>query len=355
MRVALLTLFVGLAAVVLPRPSLADAAEQRESAAIGALARQFDRHPLILIGELHRSREIHAFLQRLLATPEFICRADAIVVEFGNSRFQPLVDAYVAGADVPEDELRHAWQDTAVPLTWNAPMYRRVFERVREIHRAKFCAHPLRLVLADPPLDWSAIHSVADYAPWDDRDGSYARVVEREVLAKGQRALLIAGLLHALRTVPEDIAGGPEEHTLAQRLAEAHPGALYSVATVPFAEAAVALGLPPAPSFSPLAGSPFAAQSLQYADFMPSVVGTSDGARRRFSFQPDKHWPRLDAAVDGLLWLGGNHADYPPATVYRDRAYQDELRRRAGILKAYSGQDFGPVLEALIAEADAAP
>ncbi len=355
MRAAWLALVLFLAGVAATSPTVAGTGETRESAAISALARQFDRHPLILIGELHRSREIHAFLQRLLASPEFICRADAVVVEFGNSRFQPLVDAYVAGAEVADDELRHAWQDTAVPLTWNAPMYRRVFERLRAINHAKLCPHPLRLVLADPPLDWSTIHGVADYAPWDDRDGSYARIVEREVLDKGQRALLIAGLLHALRTVPEGIAGGPEERPLAQRLAASHPGALFSVLTVPFAEAAVALGLPPAPSFTPLAGSPFAARSLQYADFAPSVVGSSDGARRRFSFRPDKHWPRLDAAVDGLLWLGGNHADYPPASVYRDPAYQEELRRRAGILKAYSGQDFGPTLEALFQAADSMP
>lgn len=325
----------------------------RQQAAITALAREFDHHPLILIGELHRSREIHGFLQQLLATPAFICRADAVVVESGNARFQPMVDAYVAGADVPADELRHAWQDTAVPLTWNAPMYRRVFDQVREINRTSRCPHPLRLLLADPPLDWSTIHSAADYAPWDDRDGSYARVVEREVLVPGKRALLIAGMLHALRVVPEGLGGGPGEHTLAQRLAEAHPAALYSVVTVPFAEAAVALGLPPAPSFTPLARSPLAARSLQYADFAPSVVGIATATGRRFELRPDKHWPRLAAAVDALLWLGGNHSDYPPASVYRDPAYQAELRRRAGIIKAYSGQDFGPTLEALFAEAGA--
>src|SRR6476619_3672181 len=127
--------------------------------AIAGIAAQFDQHPLVMLGELHRSREIHAFLQRMLHDRVFICRVDDVVVESGNARFQPLVDSYVFGGDVSRASLASAWRETAVPLTWNSPLYRQVFATLREVNRTHLCPRKVRVLLGDPPLDWSKIHS----------------------------------------------------------------------------------------------------------------------------------------------------------------------------------------------------
>lgn len=322
---------------------------------IASIARQFDTHPVVMLGELHRSREIHAFLQQMLRTPAFICRVDAVVVEFGNARFQATADAYVSGRHVGDARLQRIWRETAVPFTWNAPMYRQVFDTVRDVNTSHLCPHPLRILLADPPLDWSKIRTARDYARWTDRDGSHARIIEREVLAKHRRALYVAGEYHALKDVPAELHD--DTPTSAQRLERDHPGALFAIVTVPTAEGARALGLGDAPDFRVVDAS-IAGLTAQLIN-PDTRVTFAPGATIPVEVSPDRHWPRLGDAVDGVLWVGGFHAVYPSPTIYLDPAYQRELRRRARIIKTYGGQDFLTVLDDLVRQGeqarDAAP
>jgi len=321
-------------------------------ATVAQIGRQFDSHALVMIGELHRSREIHAFLQELLHDRAFICRADDVVVEFGNSRLQHVADAYTAGEDIGAAQLQSLWRETAVPLTWNSPLYQQVYEAVRGINRRHLCAHALRIVLADPPLDWSKVHAISDYAPFTDRDGSYAAVVEREVLAKGHHALLIAGELHALKTLPEDMQDDPAELTAAQLIERRHPGALFSIVTVPLPNAAQALRMGAPPSFRVVHGTDLEGADFQFTDWQSTVTPVVAAGKRTWRLVPDKRWPRMGAAVDGLLYVGGNHSVYPPPTIYLDPVYRQELRRRAAIIKAYSGQDFIRVIDDLVKQAE---
>lgn len=62
----------------------------------------------------------------------------------------------------------------------------------------------------------------------------------------------------------------------------------------------------------------------------------------------------MGRVVDGLLYLGGDETRiFPPASIYADPVYQRQLRERATILKAYSGQDFLPILDDLVKDAAA--
>jgi len=57
----------------------------------------------------------------------------------------------------------------------------------------------------------------------------------------------------------------------------------------------------------------------------------------------------IGEAVDGILYVGDKETSlYPSPTIYLDAAYQKELRRRAAIIKAHSGQDFLPVIDELV-------
>jgi hypothetical protein len=316
--------------------------------AIAEIAQQFDNHPLIMIGELHRSREIHAFLQQMLRDPVFICRADDIVVEFGNSRLQHLADTYISGGNVTQTQLQSLWRETAVPLTWNSPLYQQFYETARDINEKHLCTHSIRVVLGDPPLDWSKIKTVKDYARFTDRDGSYADVVEREVLSRHHRALLVAGELHAMKQLPKDYQSEPEDPTVAQRIERKHPGALFSIVSVPLPNAAKALNLGPAPSFSVVRGSALENADFQLTDYDSRVTLVSVDGKPVWKIEPDKHWPPMGNVVDGLLYVGGYHSLYPSPTIYLDPVYQRELRRRALIIKNYNGQDFMPGIDELV-------
>jgi len=326
-------------------------ARAQSAPAIAEIAKQFDTHPLIMIGELHRSREIHAFLQQMLRDPGFICRADDIVVEFGNSRLQRVADAYVSGGDVTETELQRVWRKTTPPLTWNSPVYRQVYETVRDINRNHLCTHPVRIVLGDAPLDWSKVKTVEDFKLFDDRDGSYADVVEREVLAKHHRALLIAGKRHAMKQIPENSKSESDERSAAQMIERKHPGALFCIVSVPLPNAAKALNMGPPPSFRVVRGSELEHADFQMTDYASTVTLISTHGKHAWKLAPAKNWPRMGDVVDGLLNLGDNHSWYPSPAIYLDPVYQQELRRRALIIKSYSGQDFMPAIDDLVKEA----
>ncbi|HEV2804664.1 MAG TPA: hypothetical protein VGW57_07025 [Chthoniobacterales bacterium] len=298
---------------------------------IAEIAKQFDRHPLIMLGELHRWEQLHAFIREMLRDREFICRADDVVIEFGNSRLQNIADDYAFGRSVTDAQLESVWRETAVPFGWNSPVYRQLLETIRDLNEKKLCDHKIRIVLGDPPLDWAKIKNVQDYARWIDRDASFADVVEREVLAKHRHAFLLAGQYHVVKHRPE---GDDDEPRAAEIIERKHPGALFTIVPAPPA-AAAALQLAPAPSFKTVSGSGF-----ERADF--SMIATMN---------PHKKWPPFGEVVDGVLFVGEQTFVYPNPRIYLDPDYQRELRRRIAIIKEFSGQDFGPGLDDLIREA----
>src|SRR3954469_20118273 len=104
-------LCVALVAVALLAPPQAEAETPASATVIAQIGKQFDEHPLIMIGELHRWEQLHAFIREMIRKPEFVCRADDIVVEFGNSRLQGLADRYTAGENVSEAELQSIWRE----------------------------------------------------------------------------------------------------------------------------------------------------------------------------------------------------------------------------------------------------
>ena len=59
----------------------------------------------------------------------------------------------------------------------------------------------VRVVLGDPPIDWSVVRGPADEDMNDWRDAHFAWVVEEEVMKKGRRALLWIGGAHLSRRV----------------------------------------------------------------------------------------------------------------------------------------------------------
>jgi hypothetical protein len=152
---------------------------------------------LVGLGEIHGSDTQHEFLRQLVSDPDFV--AD-LVIEFGNARYQNVLDAYIGGEDIPIELLRHVWRNTTQsPInTWDDPIYARLLASVREANRA---GRRLRVLAGDPPINWEEVETVEDWLAFSmNRDGHYASIVEKEVLGRGRRALLLIGGMHLLRT-----------------------------------------------------------------------------------------------------------------------------------------------------------
>ena len=161
---------------------------------VQAIVGLFGTYRIVMLGEIHECRQEYDLLHHLIANPGFTARVNDIVVEFGNAKYQQLVDRYTAGESVPFEQVQKAWRDTVGALGPVSPVYGDFYREVREVNRRLPKDRRLRVILGDPPIDWQNVHSREDiglYLPF--RDSFYSSVVRYEVLAKKRRALLIMG------------------------------------------------------------------------------------------------------------------------------------------------------------------
>jgi hypothetical protein len=131
--------------------------------AIPELLEILDRYPVVLLGEDHWRREAGAFYISLVTNPEFPQHANTLVLECGNSLYQPVLDRYENGEDVPFAEISQVWRNTTKVLSWDSPIYANLIAAVRERNRALFPAQRIRVIAADSPIDWSRVHDQRDY------------------------------------------------------------------------------------------------------------------------------------------------------------------------------------------------
>ena len=109
---------------------------------------------------------------------------------------------------------------------FESPIYAQFFHTVRAINQGLPSAQQLRVLLGDPPVDWQT--GQRDPTVWSEinaRDAHYAKVVERQILARGKRALLIAGAGHFARISDAK----PHEGNIVQRLELSYPGTIFTV------------------------------------------------------------------------------------------------------------------------------
>lgn len=207
-------LFLAVLAAVMLVAAPADAGQQRPDPA-GTLLAAFDSHAIVA----KSSPDVGTFVFDLVRDPRFPSRVNDIVVECGNARLQPLLDAYIAGAQVPE--ISGVWRDTTQPSCGFSTFYEQLFALVRQVDTTLPASRKIRVLASDPPIDWSRVHAPADLAPFLDRDASIVSVVKTQVLQKNRKALMLFGLGH----LTHDGGSG----AVAQ-LEREHPGAAYVVA-----------------------------------------------------------------------------------------------------------------------------
>ncbi|OLD47997.1 MAG: hypothetical protein AUI63_03525 [Gemmatimonadetes bacterium 13_1_40CM_2_60_3] len=155
-----------------------------------------------------------------------------------------------------------------------------------------------------------------DMRPFMDRDASIASVMEREVLAKHRKALMIFGVLHLMHgggsAVGRYERNGYPSVTF---VIMAHNGFGNHTPLTKYNEALERrIASWPVPSLVPLKGTWLA--DLEYGYFFPDERGRN----------------RISARVDGYLYLGPRDLllnEPIPAGMVLDKDYIAELRRRA--------------------------
>jgi hypothetical protein len=174
---------------------------------VTAIVEAFRTHEIVALSEgRHNNDQGHTFRLALVRDPRFAAAVNDIVVESGSAKHQDVMDRFIRGESVPDVQLRRAWQDTtAADPVWDVPMYEEFFRAVRAVNQSRPPDRQLRVLLGDPPFEWDGATREDALRVGSERDSYPAELIQREVLAKKRRALVVYGDGHLARHPP---AGG---------------------------------------------------------------------------------------------------------------------------------------------------
>jgi len=165
---------------------------------VEAILDAFKSNQVVTLPGGHAGNELHALLLRLIRDRRFPAAVNDLVVEFGNARYQDLIDRFVRGEEIANGTLKRVWQDTTVPgTTHDNPLAEAVFRAVRELNASLPPERRVRVLLADPPIDWDHIRRKEDHRWWVVQRSPYAAdLIRREVIARQRRGLVVYGNGH---------------------------------------------------------------------------------------------------------------------------------------------------------------
>lgn len=317
----------------------------------GTVLQLFAQYDLVAVSEFHRAKEVHVFLQSLIRDRRLTeHHVKNIVVEFGNAKYQDVADRYVFGGQVSPDDVKKIWRNTTMFLVWDSPLYEEFFRAVREVNARLPRSKKLRVILGDPPIDWENVQTKADYERYADRDLFYAQVVEREVLNRGQKALLVAGGLHFINARETKKEIPDKKRSAGDLLHRRHPGKLFvfwhTREPIPGQQCGT-------PCVIIARGTRLGNES--FAPFAPQgilVLKIIDGEKRWVPLETSD-WPSVAEMAEGLIYFGSHLMTIEPApATYQDSSYVKELRRRVPVLSEVYGMDFGKELDEALSHQD---
>jgi len=163
---------------------------------VSAILDAFTTHEVVALSEgPHGNTAGHAFRLALVRDPRFAATVNDIIVESGSARYQQGIDAYVRGDSTSDDVLREALENSAVATpVWDRPIFPEFFRAVRTLNQTLPVARRLRVLMGDPPIEWATVKTFDDYRPWlGQRDSYPAGIIQRDVLARNGRALVVYG------------------------------------------------------------------------------------------------------------------------------------------------------------------
>src|SRR3984957_11454672 len=156
-----------------------------------AIIAAFNKYEVVGMSAAHGNKDLDDLILHIVRNPAFPTKVNDIAVECGNSLYQSILDRYIAGEDIPLSEARQVWRNTTQPACDVSAFYEELFPLVRRINQKLLPENRIRILAGDPPLDWSKVKNKSEVMP--DRDAGIASVMEKEVLSKHHKALMLFG------------------------------------------------------------------------------------------------------------------------------------------------------------------
>jgi hypothetical protein len=160
--------------------------------AISAILAAFDKYEVVAMPQDHGMQDLDALIFSLIRNPALSEKVNVIVFENGNSLFQPILDRYIAGEDVPFTEVQKVWRKMGQPAAGASPFVEQFYPLVRALNQKLPPERRFRVLTGDPPIDWDQIKGPADIMRLVHRDEGIATVMEREVLLLHSKPYAVA-------------------------------------------------------------------------------------------------------------------------------------------------------------------
>jgi hypothetical protein len=315
----------------------ASGAEPLPEPAIQGILAAFDRYEVVAMPEAHDQKDLNDFILSLIRTPGFAEKVNDIEVECGNSLYQATLDRYIAGQDVPFTEARKVWRNTTQPMCGMSGFFEQFFPLVRVINQKLPPAKRLRVLAGDPPIDWQQVKSAENVRKFGSRTPTIASVMEKEVLARHHRALMLFGTFHLFHTSAGSAVAAYEKD---------YPNATFVISDLDSFD----MELPASwqiPSLVPAKGTWIG--TLDLGHFYPPPISMDSECRVHNEFSKELQKPMAEL-VDAFLYLHPERLalkEQIPADIVLDSKYWNELKRRE-TLQGF----FGASAEQIVSDAE---
>lgn len=324
-KLILLALLSGLITITV-RPTATRAQQQIKPSgaepvpqpAIPSILDAFDKYEVVAMPEAHGQKDLDDFILSLIRQPGFADKVNDIEVECGNLLYQPVLDRYIAGEDVPFTDVRKVWRNTTQPMCGMSGFFEQFFPLIRAVNQRLPPAKRLRVLAADPPIDWEKVKSAEDVRKFGSRNSTIASVMEKEVLAKHRKALMLFGTFHLFHGSPSSAVASYEKD---------YPNRTFVISDLTSFDKT----LPPSwpfPAMVPAKGTWLGALDLGH--FFPAPISMDEQCKIRNEFPKELQKP-IDDLVDAFLYLNPEGLalnEQIPADIVLDHEYWTELKRR---------------------------
>jgi hypothetical protein len=306
------------------QPAKPAGSEPTPEPAIPAILSAFDKYEVVAMPQGHGMQDLDNFIFSLIRTPAFSEKVNDIEVEFGNSLYQPMLDRYIAGEDVPFTEVQKVWRKMGQPASGASAFVEQFFPLVRALNQKLPTGRRLRVLAGDSPVDWDQIKSLDDIIRLVHRDASIASVMEKEVLSKHRKALMLFGTFHLMHGTGASAVSLYEKD---------YPNLTFVISELGTFDTDL-----PTLSSSPLATWPIPSLArakgtwlgaLDLGRFLPPPIRIDQDCNVHREF-PKVLQKRMEDLVDGFLYLGPQDLrlrEKLPADIALDVNYRMELQK----------------------------
>ena len=323
------------------------ASEPTPKPAIPTILAAFDKYEVVAMPEAHGMKDVDDFILALIRNPSFPSKVNDIEVECGNSLYQPILDRYIAGEDVPFTEVRKVWRNTTQLMCGQSGFFEQFFPVVRAINQKLPTTKRLRVLAGDPPIDWDKVKTSEEAMSIVGREASIVSVMEKEVLSKHHKALMVFGTFHLMHGIDDSAVSAYEKDYPHLTFVISDLGTYDTNRPVgsisPFA-------LWPNPSIALTKGTWLGGLSL--TDVFPPGIWFDPDCNVQIALFPPRlekqaHKP-MEHYIDAFLYLGPQEfrlSEPMPANIALDADYTTELRRRESLMgfpgPSKSQKEFG--------------